>query len=191
MQRLGVPATPRRNYSRFLDGQSPVTTVAYWLFAGATERRMPPAPKFNPGWTHNEMPIVNVTWDEAQAYCERAEARLLTEAEWEYAARAGATGQRYGPIGEIAWYSDNSDHQTHDVAQKQPNAFGLYDMLGNVWEWVNDWYDEKYYRSSPSRDPQGPANGQYRILRGGSWGNFSTDISLSARYPGAPNERHD
>ena len=101
------------------------------------------------------MPIVNVSWDDAQAYCGWMGGRLPTEAEWEYAARGGSTEARYGNLDDIAWYGKNSGNQTHDVAQKRANGFGLYDMLGNVWEWVSDWYDQYYYQSSPSQDPQG------------------------------------
>jgi formylglycine-generating enzyme required for sulfatase activity len=82
--------------------------------------------------------------------------RLPTEAEWEYACKAGTSEPRYGVLDEIAWYKENSDGSTHDVGTKQPNAWGLYDMLGNVWEWCTDIYDETVY-------------GSYRILRGGGW----------------------
>jgi formylglycine-generating enzyme required for sulfatase activity len=182
----------------FWIGQTPVTVGAYKRFAGATGRHMPEAPDFNNGWTNENMPIVMVTWSDAEAYCTWAGGRLPTEAEWEYAARGGSTEARYGPIDDIAWYADNSGQQrldstgnrslqdcanyeqrmkengngTHDVAQKRANGFGLYDMLGNVYELVNDWYHEKYYQSSPSQDPQGPGSGRYRVLRGGSWHNY-------------------
>jgi len=75
----------------------------------------------------------------------------------------------------------------HEVGQKRPNSFGLYDILGNVWEWVNDWYDEKYYQNSPATDPQGPASGRYRVLRGGSWDLPPGDVRVSNRswiHPG-------
>src|ERR1700676_4246318 len=83
--------------------------------------------------------------------------RLPTEAEWEYAARAGSQAPRYGAIDGVAWYGTNSRSETHPVGQKQPNDWALYDMLGNVSEWVSDWYDDKYYAGSPRQDPQGPA----------------------------------
>jgi formylglycine-generating enzyme required for sulfatase activity len=95
--------------------------------------------------------------------------RLPTEAEWEYAARAGSTGPTYGDIEQVAWHEDNSGHRTHPVGQAQPNAFGLYDMLGNVWEWTWDWYAP--YPDRPATDPTGPPTGEERVLRGGSW-NF-------------------
>jgi formylglycine-generating enzyme required for sulfatase activity len=92
--------------------------------------------------------------------------RLPTEAEWEYAARAGTTGPLYGKLDEIAWYNGNSGNKTHPVGQKKPNGFGLYDMIGNVWEMCLDWKDDSYYAHSPRRDPQGPSSGQGRIMRG-------------------------
>jgi formylglycine-generating enzyme required for sulfatase activity len=166
----------------FWMGQTEVTVAAYKRFAAAVGRPMPPEPKFfgrpvNPGWGNDAMPIVDVTWDEAQAYCRWVGGRLPTEAEWEYAARGGSTEARYGPINEIAW---NSGNGAHEVAQKPANGFGLYDVLGNVWEWVNDWYDQNYYQNSPSQDPQGPAGGQLRVLRGGSW--FGNVWRVGARY---------
>jgi formylglycine-generating enzyme required for sulfatase activity len=166
----------------FWMGQTPVTAGAYKRFAGATGRQMPGAPNFNTGWANENMPIADVTWDDAQAYCGWMGGRLPTEAEWEYAARGGSTAARYGNLDEIAWYNQNSGNQTHDVAQKRPNAFGLYDMLGNVWEWVNDWYDQNYYQNSPSQDPTGPSSGKVCVLRGGSWRNpVSGYVRVSSR----------
>jgi formylglycine-generating enzyme required for sulfatase activity len=92
--------------------------------------------------------------------------RLPTEAEWEYAARAGTTGPRYGDVNAVAWYDQNSGSTLHPVRQKQPNAWGLYDMLGNVWEWSHDWYTEN---PGGATDPWGPGAGSYRVVRGGSW----------------------
>jgi formylglycine-generating enzyme required for sulfatase activity len=174
----------------FWIGQTPVTVGAYKRFAGATGREMPPAPNFNKGWANENMPIVNVTWDDAQSYCGWTGGRLPTEAEWEYAARGGSTEARYGPLDEVAWYSGNSGGQTHDVAQKRANGFGLYDMLGNVWQWVSDWYDANYYQSGPAQDPQGPASGQMRVLRGGSWVVAPNFVRVSSRVRLNPAFRH-
>ena len=196
----------------FWMGQTEVTVGAYKRMVAATGRQMPPEPNLsgrmlNPGWGDDAMPIVDVTWDEAQAYCGWAGARLPTEAEWEYAARAGSNAPRYGDLDAIAWYADNSGSQRldsvriakedaanyvkrltengngmHQVGQKSANSFGLYDILGNVREWVIDWYDQNYYQNSPSQDPSGPASGQMRVLRGGSWYNGPTYVPVSSRY---------
>jgi formylglycine-generating enzyme required for sulfatase activity len=170
----------------FWIGQTEVTVGAYMRFAGATGRQMPPAPYFNNGWTNENMPIVNVSWEDAHAYCTWEGGRLPTEAEWEYAARGSSTEAQYGNLDEIAWYDMNSGGQTHEVARKRANGFGLYDVLGNVWEWVDDWWDENYYQTSPVQDPPGPASGQMRVLRGGSWNVVSRNVRLSARYRGYP-----
>jgi formylglycine-generating enzyme required for sulfatase activity len=116
-----------------------------------------------------DCPVEQVSWNDAQSYCSRVDKRLPTEAEWEYAARGGTSGARYGDLDAIAWYGGNSNMRTHPVGQKQPNAYGLYDMLGNVWEWAADWFDKNYYQSSPSNNPQGPSSGPERVLRGGCW----------------------
>ncbi len=150
-------------------GQTAVTVGAYKRFAATTGRPMPEAPAFNSGWATDSMPIVNVDWNDAHDYCAWAGGRLPTEAEWEYAARAGSTESRYGPLDEVAWYDANSGRQTHPVRIKRANGFGLYDVLGNVWEWVNDRYDKEYYQNGPSQDPAGPTSGDERVLRGGSW----------------------
>jgi formylglycine-generating enzyme required for sulfatase activity len=174
----------------FWIGQTPVTVGAYKRFSGATGHQMPPPPSFNNGWTNEHMPIVNVAWDDAQAYCGWAGGRLPTEAEWEYAARGGSTKARYGNLDEIAWYSQNSGRQTHDVAQKRPNGFGLYDMLGNAWQWVNDSYDQNYYQGSPSQDPQGPSGGGARVLRGGSWDSNPKNVRVSGHDRDSPDLRY-
>jgi formylglycine-generating enzyme required for sulfatase activity len=162
-------------------GQTQVTVGAYKRYTVSKGRRMPSAPPFNSGWANENMPMVNVSWVDAQAYCKWAGGRLPTEAEWEYAARAGSTEARYGPIDEISWYSRNSGDRTHEVGRKRANAWGLFDMLGNVWEWVSDWYDENYYRDGPSTDPRGPEAGRYRLLRGATWCSLAFVARFSYR----------
>jgi formylglycine-generating enzyme required for sulfatase activity len=172
----------------FWVGQTSVTVGAYKRFAGATGRKMPPSPNFNRGWANENMPIVDVTWDDAKEYCTWAGGRLLTEAEWEYAGRGGSTEARYGNIDEIAWYSHNSEKQPHEVAQKPANGFGLFDVLGNIWEWVNDRYDPRYYQSSPSLDPAGPTSGDYRVLRGLSYLVGPRYVRVSTRFSDLPDD---
>jgi formylglycine-generating enzyme required for sulfatase activity len=173
----------------FWIGQTLVTVGAYKRFAGATGRQMSSGPTYNNGWANVSMPIDDVSWNDAQAYCGWAGGRLPTEAEWEYAARAGSTEARYGPIDDIAWYSQNSGGQPHEVGQKRANGFGLFDMLGNVSEWVNDWYGEHYYQNSPSQDPQGPPSGQERVLRGGCYNCGANFVRASCRAKTLPEGR--
>lgn len=108
--------------------------------------------------------------------------RLPTEAEWEYACRAGTTDSRYGEADAIAWYHQNSENSTHRVGTKEPNAWGLYDMIGNVWELTADWKDS--YPSGPVTDPKGPKTGYYRVSRGGIW--FDVLPALTATFRASP-----
>jgi formylglycine-generating enzyme required for sulfatase activity len=113
--------------------------------------------------------------------------RLPTEAEWEYAARAGTTtvysfGESDVELGRHAWFQANSGGKPHPVRQRKPNAWGLYDMHGNVWEWCNDFYKPDYYLESPAKDPKGPDSGDKKVVRGGCW-NSTPDACRSAyRY---------
>jgi formylglycine-generating enzyme required for sulfatase activity len=170
----------------FSIGQTPVTVGAYKRFPGESGHAMPTAPRFNSRWSNEQMPVVDVTWHDAQAYCGWAGGRLPTEAEWEYAARGGSTEARYGDIDAIAWYDSNSGNGTHNVGEKRANGFGLYDMLGNVWEWVNDWYDANYYQNSPSQGPSGASRGTLRVLRGGSWVGGPRFVRVSGRHGYVP-----
>ena len=113
--------------------------------------------------------------------------RLPTEAEWEYAARAGSTASRYGELDDVAWYYENSGDRAHPVGQKQPNAWGLYDIYGNVWEWTADWFGD--YGGELRVDPTGPETGQRRISRGGSWDYCSKSMRAAFRHIGAENDR--
>jgi formylglycine-generating enzyme required for sulfatase activity len=166
----------------FWMGQTEVTVGAYKRFAAATGRQMPPA--VGPAWANDNMPIVNATWEEVRDYCTWAGGRLPTEAEWEYAARGGSTKARYGDLNEVAW-TDTA----HEVGQKRPNGFGLFDVLGNVTEAVNDWYDGGYYKSSPSQDPTGPTSGSHRSLRGGSYAHTDKFSRATQRDLTLPQER--
>jgi sulfatase modifying factor 1 len=138
-----------------------------------------------------DYPASWVSWDDAMAYCkklseqERKTYRLPTEAEWEYACRAGTEtrwsfGNDEKVLGDYAWWCVNAwdidEKYAHQVRQKKPNAFGLYDMHGNVYEWCHDYYEEDYYKQSPEKDPTGPTSGSFRVWRGGSW----YDIARSA-----------
>ena len=142
-------------------------------------------------------PVESVSWEDVQDFILELNDlqsgsgyvyRLPTEAEWEYAARAGTTGARYGELDEIAWYRDNSGETTHPVGEKRANAWGLHDMLGNVYEWTADWYGK--YPSGMVTDPRGPSTGLGRVVRGGSWGSgarfvrsaYRDDISPGGRY---------
>jgi formylglycine-generating enzyme required for sulfatase activity len=160
-------------------GQTEVTQAAY-------ERVLGPRPGTPPG---GDLPIDGVSWHEARHFCEAIGMRLPTEAEWEYAARAGTTAARYGALDTVAWHDDNSGKQKHPVAQKAPNRFGTFDMLGSLMEWTADWFAE--YTPDAQSDPHGPDQGQMRVLRGGSRGDYPWNVRVSARAQGEPGSRYD
>ena len=132
-------------------------------------------------------PVEQVSWNTIQGYLSATGMRLPSEAEWEYACRAGTTtafnngSSDDATVGTIAWYSSNSGNQTHAVGGKAANALGLYDMSGNVYEWVNDLYLLTYYSVSPSTNPLGPVSGTKVVLRGGSWINDTDTVRSSCR----------
>jgi len=162
----------------FWMGKTPVTQAQWQAVMGG-----------NPSdFKGDNLPVEQVSWGDAQAFIESLNAmggkwtyRLPYEAEWEYACKAGTTGQLYGPLNAIAWYEGNSGGKTHPVGQKQANAFGLYDMIGNVWQWCQDYYGT--YPSGPVTDPKGGSDGSLRVLRGGSW-NYSASHCRAAYRSG-------
>jgi formylglycine-generating enzyme required for sulfatase activity len=134
-----------------------------------------------------DLPVETVSWNDVQRFLSKLNAwadgyryRLPTEAEWEYAARGGAAGDSAVDLDRMAWYRDNSNGP-HPVGRKVRNTWGLYDMLGNVWEWCQDWYGSTYYRDGPVDDPKGPKSGTEHVLRGGSWGDGPRGVRAAAR----------
>jgi formylglycine-generating enzyme required for sulfatase activity len=134
-------------------------------------------------------PVEQVSWNMIQGFNARTGLRLPTEAEWEFACRAGTTTARYGAVNDVAWHIENPGTQTHAVATKLPNAFGLYDTLGNVFEWCQDWLGS--YSSGSVTNPVGPTIGSYRLLRGGSWLQSAATCRASYRNANTPNEIND
>jgi formylglycine-generating enzyme required for sulfatase activity len=153
-------------------------------------------------FTGASLPVEQVSWSEAMDFCrklterERAAGRLPegyeytlpTEAQWEYACRAGTTGPAGGKLNEIAWYAENSANTTHPVGQKRSNAWGLFDMHGNVWEWCRDWFGR--YPGENVTDFAGPASGSQRVTRGGGWCFVARNCRSARRSPELPAARH-
>ena len=187
------PAHPVKIDS-FLMDQFEVTQEVYEKVTGTN-----PSRRKNP-----QNPVEQVTWSAAARFCNarsRQEGltpcydtnswecdfsatgyRLPTEAEWEYACRAGSNsgfffGDNAEELKSFGWFEGNSQSQPHPVGQRKPNAWGLYDMAGNVWEWCNDFYGAKYYREAPTDNPRGPKEGEKRVLRGGAWSSTAENCS--------------
>jgi formylglycine-generating enzyme required for sulfatase activity len=172
----------------FFLGVCPVTQQQYAALMGHNPSQFCGGPEY---------PVENVTWQEAAAFCralsdqprEKAAGRvyrLPTEAEWEFACRAGTQRLYVGTddperLRAAAWFATNSEGTTHPVGTRAPNAWGLHDMLGNVWEWCRDWYAADYYRHSPALDPQGPPGGKGHVERGGSCVNGPAQLRAAFR----------
>ena len=179
------PAHPAK-VDGFLMDQYEITQEVYERVTGTNPSRR----------KHPKNPVEQVTWSAAVKFCNARSLReglkpcydtntwacdfsaggyrLPTEAEWEYACRSGSStrfyfGESAEELKSFAWFAGNSQSKPHPAAQRKPNAWGLYDMAGNVWEWCNDFYGAKYYRESPQDNPRGPKEGEKRVLRGGAW----------------------
>ena len=164
----------------YLDAHE-VTNAQYAKFVSATGRR--PPYHWSGGQGEADLPVFNVSWDDANAYCAWAGKRLPTEAEWERAARAGKEGLSYpwGDKMEAGKARYNVEAGPVAVGQFPANDYGLFDMVGNVSEWCSDWFDREYYKSSPARNPKGPETGIYKVIRGGAWSDEAARTTVFFR----------
>ncbi|MFO0707945.1 MAG: formylglycine-generating enzyme family protein [Nitrospira sp.] len=185
-----------------------MTNGRYLEFVKATGHRIPQNPK-NPTrnlWQGDtiteslaERPVVNVDWNDAAAYCKWAGKRLPTEAEWEKAAKG--TADRRFPWGNVEPTNKHLNFNQQWIGEKTlmpvgsyeagKSPFGVYDMAGNVWEWVNDWYDPRYYEKSPAKNPPGPETGTKRVLRGSGWQNETPTVRIFTRVESDPDIRNE
>jgi sulfatase modifying factor 1 len=185
-----------------------LTNSRYLEFVKATNHRIPQNPK---NATRNlwegdtiteslaDRPVINVDWADAQAYCQWAGKRLPTEAEWEKAAKG--TADRRFPWGNVEPTNKHLNFNQQWIGEKTlmpvgsyelgKSPFGVYDMAGNVWEWVNDWYDAKYYEKSPAKNPMGPESGTKRVLRGSGWQNETPTVRIFTRVDSDPTIRNE
>jgi formylglycine-generating enzyme required for sulfatase activity len=211
-EQAGADEKPRHKVAvdAFLIGKYEVTNAQYHAFVKATGHREPENccdPKYNiwKGGTMQpgveELPVINVSWDDATAFCNWAGGRLPTEAEWEKAAR-GTDGRTYPwgneiPSGNRANYSFDpvslwdgpASLAKKDQYDNGRSPYGAFEMAGNVWEWVQDWYDEGYYKKSPAKNPPGPLSGEARVIRGASWRNTADMLRAANRNKHVPTER--
>ncbi|MCX6875711.1 MAG: SUMF1/EgtB/PvdO family nonheme iron enzyme [Verrucomicrobia bacterium] len=195
LELCGIPAGKFTMGER--EGRHEVTlSKAFWLGrTPVTQAQWEAVMRNNPShFKGRDLPVEQVNWDDASEFCKKLNAKALspagwkfalpTEAQWEYACRAGTTGDYAGSLDEMAWYWSNSGGTTHPVATKKPNAWGLHDMHGNVWEWCADWYAA--YSSDAATDPTGSNTGSARVLRGGGWNYDSSNCTSAYRNDGYP-----
>ena len=164
----------------------------YEVTQGQWVAQMGHNPSYSQAFEDSEFrPVELVSWNQVQPFLTQTSMRLPTEAEWEYAYRAGTSTAYHGflaepngtnyELGLIAWVEWNCGYQPNRVGQKLGNGFGLHDMSGNVWEFTSDWYSGSYYAESPQVNPQGPPGGVWRVCRGGAWGNGYSSLCYSSR----------
>ena len=178
----------------FWIGRAHAAVGAYLAFSAATGQALPEAPEFNREWSEEDHPIVRVRWADALGFCEWAGGRLPSEAEWEYSARGGREELKY-PWGDTLSH-ENANYRgtgwqdaweyTSPAGSFRANGYGLYDMAGNVWEWLADWYSPNYYSVSPDIDPAGAPTGLERLLVGGSFFNPPRVLRVSDRFKLVP-----
>ena len=196
-----------KNLEQAADHENPIHTVRFeeTILMGTypvTQAQWSAVMDGNPSWFKGDnRPVETVSWNDVQAFIallntrENSDGyRLPFEAEWEYAARAGSEnaysfGRKTDELKQYAWYKKNAGNKTHPVGELPPNAWGLYDMYGNVHEWCQDWFDREYYSRSPSHVPQGPAQGLARSLRGGDWGSGAWYCRSASRSLSSPDRR--
>jgi formylglycine-generating enzyme required for sulfatase activity len=182
----------------FLMDVHQVSVKHYARFLEATHHEVPPDWSIMNRPQHQDRPVANVDWAEAAAYCTWAGKRLPTEAEWEKAAR-GTDGRIYpwgnelptqarATSGKEIWSSHTAPSSV-GMLEEGKSPYGIYDMSGNVWEWVSDWYDQDYYKNSPSKNPTGPSTGEAKVIRGGSWGSGPKDLRAANREVHVPSFR--
>jgi formylglycine-generating enzyme required for sulfatase activity len=199
-----VPAGSFKMGSNSYDDERPVhdVTISMAFYMGkyeVTQAQWQAVMGSNPSnFKGDNLPVENVSWDDAVAFIARLNAqkdgysyRLPSEAEWEYACRAGTTGDYAGDLDAMAWYDKNSGNKTHDVGTKAPNAFGLFDMHGNVLEWCQDWYQDSY-SGAPTDGSAWLSGGDqnYRVLRGGSWNSDAGLLRSTNRSRSSPDVRN-
>ncbi|MEM9388215.1 MAG: formylglycine-generating enzyme family protein [Pseudomonadota bacterium] len=194
---MGAGADDREAYDREKPQHQVTLTQGYWLFdTPVTQAHWISVMDENPskfdGTSH---PVEHVSWHDAQTFLNRLNEQrsglvlsLPTEAQWEYACRAGSDTPRYGDLRDIAWYSQNSKRKTHPVATLAPSRWGLYDMLGNVWEWCADGL--RRYSEDPALNPADVSAGDARVIRGGSWALRARYVRCACRYALVPSLRY-